>query len=154
MKILNTSNIILAGIALMFVWMGYATYLKYEPFQTPIINTDTFKVLNPNKQVVVGGTLNYQLDYCAYRKVPTTNTRTIEEIGGSERVYFLATTVSEGVQPGCKVVSISFPLSRDIQPGTYKVKSVAEYRVNQLETVSKTFYSEEFKIVEASKSAK
>lgn len=147
-------NFLLFGLILMFLWMFYTIYLRFEPFQAPVSKTDPMRIINDQKKVRVGGLLSYELDFCSFKKVPTTTTRSIEEINGSQRVYFLATTYTEGANPGCKIVPVSFPLSTDIQPGRYRVRSVGTYRVNPLQEVVKTFYSEQFEIIESTPSAK
>lgn len=136
----------LFGIGLMFIWIGYTTYLRFQPFKFPIIRTDPMPILNPNHQLKTSESLRYQLDYCTFAKVLTTNTRAIEEVGGSQRIYFLITTTSES-KVGCGIVEINMPLSSDIQPGRYRLKSVGVYKVNAFKEETKTFYSEEFEII-------
>lgn len=99
------------------------------------------------KEVKVGGRLSYLVDFCVYEKVPTNNSRTIEELGGSQRVYFLASTSNAGTKPGCYKVTSTFILATDIQPGKYRVKSVGAYEVNPRKTVVKDFYSEVFEVI-------
>lgn len=143
MKHLNTLNFFLIGLGIMFLWMGYMAYLQHEPFKEPTLNRTPFKILT--EEVKQGGTLTYELDYCIYEKVPTSNSRTIVAIGATQRVYFLATTFSPGSK-GCGKAIVSFPLSNDIPPGKYKVVSVGKYQVNKIKSITKTFESEEFTI--------
>lgn len=144
MKHLGT--LLLISIGLMFVWIAYTTYLRFEPYQEPTA-VEPLQILNENHQVKQGGTVSYLLNYCISKKVPTTNSRTIESQSDNTRIYFLATTVSAGANPGCNKTTINIPLSTDIPPGKYVIKSVGKYTVNQLEERTKTFTSEEFEII-------
>lgn len=148
MKYLTIHHFFLIGIVLMFLWVGYTSWLTYEPFTAPILKTDPMPILNPNNQVKSGDLLHYKVDFCSFKKVPTTNSRIIEEVGGAHREFFLATTLSEGREPGCYNLEASFPLAMDIQPGKYRVKSTGTYKVNTLKEVTKVFYTEEFEIID------
>lgn len=138
-------RIILIGLVIIFIWIGYVTFLNFQPFKAPIIKQDPMPIVT--KQVPVGGTVQYVLDYCIFEKVETTTTRQIEEIGGSQRVYFLAATNSPGVEPTCDKKIINIQLSSDIGPGKYRIVTTGRYQVNKVQTESKTFKSEEFEII-------
>lgn len=132
---------------LMFVGIFYFFYLIVEPFNIPTLNPNPIPILNKDKIIHNGETISTKLNYCVYKKVSSITTRRIESVGEDRRVYFLATTVSEGNKPGCgKVISNTLPISADIPPGHYKIILVTSFKVNAFKEVSATYETETFTV--------
>lgn len=137
--------VFLCGVGLGLL---YFFYLSFEPFKPPTLTPNLIPILNTDKTIKNGETISTALNYCIYKKVSSVTTRRIESIGEDRRVYFLSTTVSAGMKPGCSfATSNTLPISSDIPPGKYKIILVSQFKVNQLKEVSVTYETEEFQVI-------
>lgn len=151
MKSIMKSSIlpIIGGVSILIslVFVGYITYLLFEPFKPPTLDPQIIPILNKDKIIHNGETVSTKIGYCVYKKVSSINTRRIESVGEDRRVYFLSTTTSAGVAPGCgSVTSNTLPISKDIPPGHYKIILTSQLRVNQLKEVTATYETEVFTV--------
>lgn len=173
-KILNIIS--LATIIITFLLFGFLAYLLFEPFTPPWLGNGDIPILNKNHTIKEGETITTKIDYCIYRGVPSTSTKRYEQLDGDKRVYFLATTVSDGkdkktgkalknicgsitstntttyITSNVKssentTVPNTSTIPGDIPPGKYRIIITSIFQVNPLKTVTANYQTQEFFVV-------
>lgn len=126
------------GIGLSFVFLGVVAYWEIYPYKIADFITP-FEIITP--VVKRGERVRYIVDGCKYVDMaPSIIKFFIDGV-----VYETPKSVSV-VPKGCgKTISDAY-VPRAIPPGTYSIKTVAEYKVNPIRTIQITNYTKPFKV--------
>lgn len=121
----------------------YVGYLLFHPFKTMDV-VEPIKIVNENKEVKVGEPIKSELEFCRYTDRIATVTTVLE--GPIQITY---PPKESRLDPGCRtIVGGSTSVQEYTPPGEYRLKIVAEYKMNPIRTITKVFYTEEFNVVE------
>ena len=144
----NTLTIIsIFTFTLIVGFMAYVGWLFFEPFKPPTLGTGDIPILNKDKMIRGGEPISTKIDYCIYKKVPSSTTRRFENVD-NKTVFFLSTTESAGQDPQCGSVESNTGLvPSSIPPGKYRIILVSTFRVNSLKTVTAKYQTEEFWVI-------
>lgn len=135
---------------LMFVTvvMLYAIFLATWPFPTVDV-TEPIKITN--QPVAAGSLVEYEVHQCRHTDA---NARVIRRLVSQDRpnLYIPLGATDTKAPTGCytfKPPAIILP--EETPPGSYKIEFSLNFEVNPLQTISKTVFSEEFKVIESVK---
>lgn len=113
-------------------------YLAYYPFRT--IVADNPQVIT--RIVTAGDDLIYQTKYCRYFKGSGTVTRTL--VGPD---FIPTPTVQTVTNLGCNTATVHLTVPSNASPGIYHMEVVAEFKVNEYQTVTKNYTSNTFQVI-------
>jgi hypothetical protein len=107
-----------------------------------VIEVENANNLELDKKVYNSGEiLKHRLNYCKnYDFIGTVSYQFVDGI-----IYTLKEKESN-VPKGCKDVWVAIEIPKNVPAGEYKIKAIAEYRVNPFKTKTYTFTSESFNI--------
>lgn len=138
---LGTAYLVIIAVAFFLFW----------PVKTLVVNN--FSDANPIKIttpiVHPGDPLGYQLDYCKYTDSPNTVHRTL--IDGQ----VITLTDTPGRLPtGCHIVTVQTAIVPEtINPGSYYLDVVVEYKINILRSEYIHYHTTYFEVVKGGKEA-
>jgi len=140
-----------ATLAIAFVLMVYFAWLAFWPFKGIDIYVQPYPVVTPT--VVAGEQVKYEIDYCRYTDVDSHVVHQL--VHGVEIIRIPATdtrltSTSDGLRlrEGCDTATKAVHIPPYIEPGEYKLVEIVSYGVNFLQTITYTFETEPFTVVE------
>jgi hypothetical protein len=140
----HTEKFVVMGVLITgwAILLSFA-YIAFFPIKTmEIMTEEPVKVLNPEKVVLPGETLSYELDYCKYTEVRAIVHRTL--IDG--QVITLQDTQG-GIPMGCakRVISTAI-IPTTINPGEYYLHVELEYKLNFFRVERVSYRTEYFRV--------
>jgi hypothetical protein len=131
-----TILIALGGMLIVIFWLTY-------PYKIADFYNKPFPILNENKIVKVGTRARYLMKYCKYTDVmPDLRKFLVNDV-----VFEISESVGVATK-GCHETTTDVYISKNLPLGKFYLRTVAEYKVNPVRTISIVNYTEEFEVVE------
>lgn len=134
------TSIMILVLALAFI--GLNLYWLIFPTKIVSFNQNPFPVVNPDKEVVAGGELQYVADLCKY--VEKEATATTSFVGG---VIWLTGTVTTNKESGCTSRIQVARVPANLPAGEYRYRILLVYKLNPIRTESYIVETEEFLVI-------
>ena len=132
--------LVVVGTALILLGLSYWLYWPYKVVE---VKNSPYPILNANKQVEVGTLLKHQVEYCKYVDLQSTTTRQFV----NNLIFTMPDTVQNN-ELGCHTIVANTLVPMELPPGKYYLRIIKNYKVNPIRTITETFRTEEFEVVE------
>lgn len=135
---------IMSKVANYSVWvllliLAFVIYLAYFPVKVADYN-QPYKV-RPNV-IEAGQTLTYTADFCKYKNVQASVTRTL--VDGTVIFFPIENT---NLPIGCNKRDIPLVIPKNTPPGVYHLEISLVYRVNPLREITTRILTDEFRVL-------
>jgi hypothetical protein len=123
--------------------LGVFAFWAFYPYKTLELKDDVFPILNKDKTIKQGGTLQFVSDNCKYVDLPATTSRAFV----NSIIYYVPTTTTN-IRKGCGKVTINVSVSRELPPGKYYLHNIFQYKVNPVRIMTVEHNTEPFFVIE------
>lgn len=122
--------------------MLFAMYvMMFYPFKTIEVHRTPIKILTP--EVKRGESVVYEVDYCKF-----TDEQAEITISFVDGFSYAQPAVISNIKPGCAVAQRAVLVPANLPAHKYHLRISLAYRMNALRTITKTFETEEFTVVD------
>ena len=130
--------IIIISLGLSFLLVLVFLFWWIYPYNL-VTAKQPFEILTPVVQQ--GDVLLYKMDYCKKTDlVPTVNRQFVDGL-----IYTLPVGSSVLVK-GCRVITNSIEVPKNLPPGIYYIQSTAQYQVNPIRTILYDYKTAKFEV--------
>ena len=139
LKDLSASDmLVIISLGLSFLLVLVFLFWWIYPYN--LVNAkQPFEIITPI--VKQGEVLLYKMDYCKKTDlVPTVNRQFVDGL-----IYTLPVGSSVLVK-GCRVITNSIAVHKNLPPGTYYIQSTAQYQVNPIRTILYEYRTDKFEV--------
>jgi len=136
---------IISSITLLiaFIMLVVSSFWYLYPYKTTEFTKEPFPILNENKTVRRGTSVNFIAEFCKTTKVQPTITRIFK----NSLLFYTPPTVGSA-PPGCYKMNVQVYVPEELPAGTFQIETVYSYQVNPIRNIKVIHSTERFTVTE------